>query len=96
MDSARSVFAVDLDNDGDNDLVACDAVGGRIVWYENTDGLASFAAATDIAVDVGVREVGQPWKVAEETGALISNNSQPKVINKAARRQAHLTTEPIS
>ncbi|CAM9684308.1 unnamed protein product, partial [Ectocarpus fasciculatus] len=54
LDSARSVVAVDLDNDGDVDLVACDNVGGKIVWYENTDGTGNFSEAIDIAVDTGV------------------------------------------
>ncbi|CAN0125063.1 unnamed protein product, partial [Ectocarpus fasciculatus] len=57
LDSARSVVAVDLDNDGDVDLVACDNVGGKIVWYENTDGTGSFSEAIDIAVDTGVFSV---------------------------------------
>ncbi|CAM9203924.1 unnamed protein product, partial [Ectocarpus sp. 8 AP-2014] len=54
LDSARSVVAVDLDNDGDADLVACDNLGGLVVWYENTDGQGSFSAAIDIALDPGV------------------------------------------
>ncbi len=43
---ASSVFSIDLDNDGDNDVLA--ACGGRllaeskIAWYENTDGLGNF------------------------------------------------------
>lgn len=58
--SAQSVVAVDLDNDGDTDLVACDRDEGRIVWYENTDGQANFSAAIHIALDVGVNEVSLP------------------------------------
>ncbi|CAM9829613.1 unnamed protein product, partial [Ectocarpus fasciculatus] len=57
LDSARSVVAVDLDNDGDVDLVACDSVGGHIVWYENTDGAGNFSEAIDIAVDIGVHSL---------------------------------------
>eukprot|EP00752_Nemacystus_decipiens_P018612 g16687.t1 len=56
LDSARSVVAVDLDNDEDIDLVACDTSGGRIVWYEN-DGGGGFSAPIDIALDVGVSYV---------------------------------------
>lgn len=48
---------VDLDNDGDVDLVACDNVGGRVVWYENTNGQGNFSAAIDIAIDSGVNMV---------------------------------------
>ncbi|CAN0546515.1 unnamed protein product, partial [Ectocarpus sp. 8 AP-2014] len=43
LDSARNVVAVDLDKDGDIDLVACENVGGHIVWYENTDGTGNFS-----------------------------------------------------
>ena len=42
IDSAQSVFAADLDGDGDRDVVAGwfnDGLG----WFENTDGLGSFA-----------------------------------------------------
>ncbi|CAM9828727.1 unnamed protein product, partial [Ectocarpus sp. 12 AP-2014] len=57
LDSARNVVAVDLDNDGDVDLVACDGVGGHIVWYDNMDGKGNFSEAIDIAIDVGVHSL---------------------------------------
>lgn len=57
LGGVETVVAVDLDNDGDVDLVACDEDGGRIVWYENTDGRANFSSAIDIALDVGVKQV---------------------------------------
>ncbi|CAM9302784.1 unnamed protein product, partial [Ectocarpus sp. 8 AP-2014] len=57
LESARNVVAVDLDNDGDIDLVACDGVGGSIVWYENTDGTGNFSEAIDITTDVGVHSL---------------------------------------
>ncbi|CAM9792076.1 unnamed protein product, partial [Ectocarpus sp. 6 AP-2014] len=53
LESARNVVAVDLDNDGDIDLVTCDGVGGSIVWYENTDGTGNFSEVI-ITTDVGV------------------------------------------
>ncbi|NOX60251.1 MAG: hypothetical protein GXP29_15515 [Planctomycetes bacterium] len=37
-----SVFAVDIDGDGDADVLSASSGGGRISWYENTDGLGSF------------------------------------------------------
>lgn len=43
--SASSLFAADLDQDGDQDLAAAtQALGSAIVWYENPDGLGSFGA----------------------------------------------------
>ncbi|MCH7703107.1 MAG: VCBS repeat-containing protein [Planctomycetes bacterium] len=37
----RSVFAADLDGDGDTDVLSASA-DGKVAWYENTDGLGSF------------------------------------------------------
>jgi hypothetical protein len=37
-----SVFASDLDGDGDADVLSASQLDGRIAWYENTDGLGSF------------------------------------------------------
>ncbi|CAN0215893.1 unnamed protein product, partial [Ectocarpus sp. 13 AM-2016] len=56
LDSARNLVAVDLDNDGDVDLVACDGVGGSIVWYENTDGTGNFSEVI-ITTDVGAHSL---------------------------------------
>jgi len=36
------VYAFDIDNDGDIDVVSVSVVDNKIVWYENTDGLGSF------------------------------------------------------
>ncbi|MBK7951685.1 MAG: VCBS repeat-containing protein [Deltaproteobacteria bacterium] len=41
-DSARSVFAADVDGDGDVDVLSASALDDEIAWYENTDGLGSF------------------------------------------------------
>ncbi|NER36457.1 MAG: hypothetical protein F6J93_21145 [Oscillatoria sp. SIO1A7] len=43
LSGARSVYAADLDNDGDLDVVAAGLLGDRIVWYEN-NGSGSFGA----------------------------------------------------
>lgn len=58
LDSARSMVAVDLDNDEDFDLIVGDILGGRVMWYEN-DGQAGLSAAIDINLDVGVFGVRQ-------------------------------------
>ena len=36
------VFAIDLDNDGDNDVLSLSGFDDIIVWYENLDGLGNF------------------------------------------------------
>ena len=41
-DGARSVFAADLDGDGDRDVISAADIDGEIAWFENTDGLGSF------------------------------------------------------
>lgn len=41
---ASSVYAADLDNDGDMDVMAALFVADDIVWYENTDGLGTFGS----------------------------------------------------
>jgi hypothetical protein len=41
-DSANSVFAADLDGDGDLDAIASSSLDGEIAWYENADGTGSF------------------------------------------------------
>jgi hypothetical protein len=38
----KSVYACDLDNDGDNDVLSADYYHDRIAWYENTDGAGTF------------------------------------------------------
>lgn len=41
-DEARSVFAADLDLDGDNDVLSASRRDDKIAWYENTDGSGNF------------------------------------------------------
>jgi hypothetical protein len=41
---ASSVYAVDLDGDGDMDVLSASIVDNKIAWYENTDGLGSFGS----------------------------------------------------
>jgi len=41
-DAAISVYATDLDGDGDIDVLSASVFDNKIAWYENTDGLGSF------------------------------------------------------
>ena len=43
-----SVFAADLDCDGDQDVLTASPSGGRIAWYENTDALGTFLSRIHI------------------------------------------------
>ena len=38
----ESVFAIDIDGDGDNDVLSGEFGGDALSWYENTDGLGTF------------------------------------------------------
>jgi hypothetical protein len=41
-DGAGSVFAADLDGDGDNDVLSASQFDDKIAWYENIDGAGAF------------------------------------------------------
>lgn len=45
-----SVYADDLDGDGDIDVVSASATDDKIAWYENTDGLGTFSAQQILSV----------------------------------------------
>ncbi len=38
------VFSIDLDNDGDVDVLSASGTDDKVVWYENTDGLGTFSS----------------------------------------------------
>ncbi len=40
---AQFVFAADIDNDGDMDVLSASADDGKVAWYENLDGNESFS-----------------------------------------------------
>jgi len=48
---ARSVFAADLDGDGDIDVLSSSQQDDKIAWYENTDGLGSFGTEQIISTN---------------------------------------------
>jgi hypothetical protein len=60
---AYSVFAADVDGDGDTDVLSASYVDDEIAWYENTDGQETFAAqqvistAADAAFSVFAADV---------------------------------------
>ena len=43
---AQSVFAADLDGDGDMDVLSASKADNKIAWYENTDGQGTFNLMT--------------------------------------------------
>lgn len=51
-DGERSVFAADLDQDGDLDVLSTSYIVDKIVWYENLDGLGNFGSQEIISTDV--------------------------------------------
>ena len=43
-DRVLSVYAIDIDGDGDIDVLSASQLDDKIAWYENTDGQGSFGA----------------------------------------------------
>ncbi len=55
---AHSVYCVDIDNDGDNDIVASLQLDNAIVWFENMNGLGNFSFGGIVTLIVaGARSV---------------------------------------
>ncbi|CAM9978200.1 unnamed protein product, partial [Discosporangium mesarthrocarpum] len=55
-DGSHSVFAADIDGDGDLDVLSASAKNDRVVWYENTDGLGSFSIGPNISTTADYAE----------------------------------------
>jgi VCBS repeat protein len=51
--SAVSVYAADVDGDGDVDVLSGSSSDGAIYWYENTDGTGTFGSPQIINIDSG-------------------------------------------
>lgn len=57
-DFARAVYAADLDNDLDNDVISASSSDGKIAWYENLDGQGDFSAEKIVSINaLGARDV---------------------------------------
>jgi hypothetical protein len=52
-DSARAVYAADLDGDGDLDVISASHTDNKIAWYENSDGAGGFGAQQVITSQAG-------------------------------------------
>lgn len=54
LHKAWTVYAADLDNDGDIDVLATsvETFGGEVVWFENLDGLGNFSSKKIISTEV--------------------------------------------
>ncbi|SRX52759.1 FG-GAP-like repeat-containing protein [Aequorivita sp. CIP111184] len=49
--NATSIFASDIDNDGDMDVISASQTDDKIAWYENTDGQGSFGVLQSISTN---------------------------------------------
>src|SRR5690606_36515363 len=49
--NAQSVFSIDIDGDGDFDVLSASAGDNKIAWYENLDGLGNFGSQIIVSID---------------------------------------------
>lgn len=53
LNTPRGIHSVDMDNDGDFDVISVSSYGNMIAWYENLDGLGNFGPQNIIFVSAG-------------------------------------------
>lgn len=81
---ALSVYPVDIDNDGDIDVVSADSSSNtKVSWYENLDGLANFSTEQTIPTLISF------WASRMVHCADINNDGKIDIIN------ASISLEPI-
>lgn len=57
-DGATSVFSIDIDGDGDIDVLSSSRIDNKVAWYENINGLGTFGPQQIISLNVNnVRQV---------------------------------------
>lgn len=65
-DGAEDVFAADLDNDGDQDVISVSSNDEKLAWYENEDGVLPVELSKLDASTTGKRVV-LSWETSSET-----------------------------
>ena len=91
-DEARSVYAADLDGDGDMDVLSASRDDDTVAWYENVDGLGSFGrqqvitTAADEPVVVYSTDIDGDgaWRDARPGGGRVSPLLRGSVLACAA------------
>lgn len=57
VSSPRSVFADDIDGDGDTDVISASLVDGKVAWYRNLDGNGNFSDQIVVASVASAKHV---------------------------------------
>ena len=75
-DYTRSVYAADLDGDGDLDVLSASHDDDKIAWYENTDGTGGFGPQQVIAAEV--------WRASSVYAADLDGDGDIDVLSASA------------